>query len=133
MGSSGKEKYSKPDEFPQHRVDLPAYEIGKYEVTRGQYRKFMEAGGYENPEYWSPEGWKWKESDYIVYAGMYGKFRQVERPDKNKKRTQPQYWDAEQQWTGHGYGNPVFTQTDQHPVVVFFQGYTTTNIELLSH
>ena len=117
MGNSGKEKYGKPDEFPQHRVYLPTYEIGKYEVTRGQYRKFMEAGGYENPEYWSPEGWKWKESDFIVYAGMYGKFRHVERPDKDEKRTQPQYWEAEQQWTGHGYGNPVFTQTDQHPVV----------------
>ena len=117
MGNSGEEKYGKPEEFPQHRVHLPTYQIGKYEVMRGQYRKFMEAGGYENPEYWSAEGWKWKEGEFVVYAGMWGKFRQVERPDKDKKRTQPQYWDAQQQWTGHGYSNPVFTQTDQHPVI----------------
>ena len=45
------------EEKPAHPVYLPAYQIGKYEVTRGEYRKFIEAGGYENPEYWSPEGW----------------------------------------------------------------------------
>lgn len=38
MGNSGDDKYGKPEEFPQHRVDLPTYQIGKYEVTRGQYR-----------------------------------------------------------------------------------------------
>lgn len=117
MGNNGHEKIKKPEELPQHSVHLPAYQIGKYEVTRGQYRRFIEAGGYDNPEYWSAEGWKWKESDYIVYAGMYGKFRRVTRPGKDKKRSQPEHWEPEQQWTGHGYGNPVFIQTDKHPVV----------------
>jgi gamma-glutamyl hercynylcysteine S-oxide synthase len=117
MGNTGVEKSKMPQEFPQHSVDLPTYQIGKYEVTRGQYRKFMEAGGYENPEYWSPEGWKWKESEFIVYAGMHGKFRKVVRPEKDKKRSQPEYWAAEQQWIGHGHGSPVFTQTDKHPVI----------------
>ena len=65
MGSNGHEGFGGPEEFPQHAVNLPACEIGKYEVTRGQYRKFMEAGGYQNPGYWSPQGWKWKESDVI--------------------------------------------------------------------
>ena len=67
MGNSGHEKIKNAEELPQHSVFLPAYEIGKYEVTRGQYRKFIEAGGYGNPEYWSPEGWDWKESDYIGF------------------------------------------------------------------
>src|SRR4030043_103251 len=73
MGNNGKEGFDNPDELPQHWVELPAYQIGKYEVTRGQYRKFIEAGGYKDPQYWSAEGWKWKESDVIVYAGMYGR------------------------------------------------------------
>jgi formylglycine-generating enzyme required for sulfatase activity len=73
MGNDGHEGLGGPEEFPQHLVSLPAYQIGKYEVTRGQYRKFIEAGGYEDPRYWSPDGWKWKESDVIDYAGMYGK------------------------------------------------------------
>ena len=85
-------KYGSPDELPQHSVYLSAYSIGKYEVTRGQYRRFMEAGGYSNKAYWSKEGWKWQETE---------------------KRTEPRYWPSEQDW---GPGQP-FTQTDSHPVV----------------
>jgi formylglycine-generating enzyme required for sulfatase activity len=33
------------EERPAHPVNLPAYQIGKYEVTRGEYRKFIEEGG----------------------------------------------------------------------------------------
>ena len=117
MGSNYEEGAGGPEESPQHRVTLPTYQIGKYEVTRGQYHRFIEAGGYDDPNYWSAEGWKWKESDYIVYAGMHGKFRQVARPNKEQKRREPEHWKAEQEWIGHGHGHPVFTQTDQHPVV----------------
>jgi formylglycine-generating enzyme required for sulfatase activity len=105
------------DQKPEHTVYLPAYQIGKYEVTRGEFRKFMEAGGYNNRSYWSDEGWQWKESKYIIYAGMYGSVDSVIQPDKDKKRTEPQYWKAEQEWIGHGYDHPKFIQTDNHPVV----------------
>ena len=50
MGNNGKEGFDNPDELPQHWVEMPAYQIGKYEVTRGQYRKFIEAGGYKDPD-----------------------------------------------------------------------------------
>ncbi len=52
MGNNGNEPFSSDAELPQHRVDLPTYEIGKYEVTRGEYRRFMEAGGYDDSRYW---------------------------------------------------------------------------------
>ena len=48
MGSNPGDPYAGPNEFPQHMVELPAYEIGRNQVTRGQYRLFMEAGGYQN-------------------------------------------------------------------------------------
>jgi len=44
-----------------HRVVLDSYWIGLTEVTNDQYRRFIEADGYARPEYWTPEGWKWKE------------------------------------------------------------------------
>ena len=88
MGNTGSEQYTFADELHQRSINLSGYFVGKYEVTRGDYRKFIEAGGYSNPAYWSSEGWKWKHN-----------------------RTQPQYWDAVQDWeTGN------FTQTDSHPV-----------------
>ncbi|HUU17021.1 MAG TPA: SUMF1/EgtB/PvdO family nonheme iron enzyme, partial [Sedimentisphaerales bacterium] len=117
MGNNGHEGFVGTEEFPQHSVCLPTYQIGKYEVTRGQYRRFIEAGGYDDPNYWSPEGWKWKESDIIVYGGMHGKFRHTIRPNKETKRNQPEHWEPEQEWIGHGYNHPIFIQTDDHPVV----------------
>lgn len=105
------------EERPQHSVYLSTYQIGKYEVTRGEYRKFIEAGGYEDPKYWSPEGWVWKEGKVIVYAGMYGAVNYGVRPDSLGKRNAPDYWEPEQEWIGHDYAHPHFIQTDDHPVV----------------
>ena len=42
-------------ERPVHTVDLSAFYIGKYEVTNGQWRKFRDDSGYEDPKFW-PEG-----------------------------------------------------------------------------
>jgi len=84
--------------YPQHSVYVPGYSISRHEITRGQYRQFMLAGGYTTSLYWSSAGWNWKAS-----AG----------------RTQPDYWTPTQDWFDGclmdcGY---VFTQTDSHPVV----------------
>lgn len=79
-----------PSEKPQHSVYLNEYSIGKYEVTRGEYRKFMDAGGYQNPSYWSQEGW--------YYKCLYN-------------LTQPAWWDKTWLWDGFQF------QTDNHPVV----------------
>jgi iron(II)-dependent oxidoreductase len=112
MGSDGSDPYSSPDELPQHSVELPTYQIGKYQVTRGEYRAFIEAGGYKDPSYWSPDGWEWKESDGIYYSGMYGAVVRIVRPNSTEERGEPEHWAAEQDW-----GTGAFTQTDRHPVV----------------
>ena len=117
MGNNGEEGFAGSEEYPQHRVYLPAYQIGKYEVTRGRYRKFIEAGGYDDPRYWSEEGWKWKQSDIIDYAGINGRFTRIVRPNSEQDRKEPEHWAAEQEWIGHGLGHPKFIQTDNHPVV----------------
>jgi serine/threonine protein kinase/formylglycine-generating enzyme required for sulfatase activity/cephalosporin-C deacetylase-like acetyl esterase len=36
-------------------LDLPDYWIDKYEVTNQQYKAFVDAGGYQKPEYWKFE------------------------------------------------------------------------------
>ena len=117
MGSSPDDSYAGKDEFPQHSVYLPEYRIGKYQVTRGEYRKFIEAGGYEEPKYWSAEGWAWKESDDVYHAGMYGHLTSCKRENLLSPRREPEHWASEQEWIGHGHDHPVFIQTDSHPVV----------------
>ena len=39
---------SVPDERPRHRRVLPAYRIEKTEVSTGQFRRFVESGGYDD-------------------------------------------------------------------------------------
>jgi len=62
MGSSkGKDHDAFDDEEPQHRVELPAYRVGRYPVTNAQYRHFIERGGYTDPQYWTDQGWAWRQ------------------------------------------------------------------------
>jgi len=53
MGNNGSEPYSYCDELPQHSVYVEGYWIGKYEVTRAQYRQFIDATGRAAPPYWA--------------------------------------------------------------------------------
>ena len=41
MGAGATERYSKPDERPQHRVTVPAFQIGRYPVTQRQWQMVM--------------------------------------------------------------------------------------------
>ncbi|QLE54181.1 ergothioneine biosynthesis protein EgtB [Nostoc sp. TCL26-01] len=49
-----------------HRVYLDTYWIDRYPVTCGQYRIFIEAGGYQNPEWWSLQGWQWRQTEQVT-------------------------------------------------------------------
>jgi formylglycine-generating enzyme required for sulfatase activity len=41
------------DEKPVHQVSVDAYYLDKYEVTVGQYAKFLEAKGVTGPPMWT--------------------------------------------------------------------------------
>src|SRR5690242_16739364 len=47
-------------ERPQHNVVIEAFNLARYPVTNGFYARFIAAGGYDNPAYWTPEGWVWR-------------------------------------------------------------------------
>jgi iron(II)-dependent oxidoreductase len=48
------------NERPGHLVDLPAFWIDRFPVTNGAYLRFVEDGGYADPRWWNPEGWRWR-------------------------------------------------------------------------
>ncbi len=56
-----KEGFAYDNERPQHRTDVRGYLIGRSPVTNATYLTFVEGGGYERREWWSAEGWAWKE------------------------------------------------------------------------
>src|SRR6476646_3175545 len=43
------------NEFDQHRIEVPAFEIDVQNVTNGEFLQFVEAGGYQSRELWSDE------------------------------------------------------------------------------
>ncbi|WP_418319303.1 selenoneine synthase SenA [Piscinibacter sakaiensis] len=46
-----------------HEVQVPEFEIDAQPVSWGQYCEFVEDGGYDEPQWWSPEGWAWIERE----------------------------------------------------------------------
>lgn len=62
------------NECPVYSVYLNTYFIDRYPVTCGQYRLFIEDGGYKKSRWWSLEGWQWLQTEQV---------------------TQPLYWNVE--------------------------------------
>jgi formylglycine-generating enzyme required for sulfatase activity len=90
MGSLRNEKSKIRDESPRHRVRItkPFY-LGVHEVTRGQFRRFVEATQHRTDAERDPKG----------NSGWNEQTKQWERNP------------------GFNWRNPGFEQTDEHPVV----------------
>ena len=62
MGSSrwevwwlGRRGFPARDELPRHRVQVPAFAIGRYPVTNAEFAGFLAADGYEDDRWWTTE------------------------------------------------------------------------------
>jgi iron(II)-dependent oxidoreductase len=55
------------NERPRHELDLPAFAIARRPVSNASWMRFSEGGGYERREWWSDEGWAWKEQYDITH------------------------------------------------------------------
>jgi iron(II)-dependent oxidoreductase len=55
------------NERPRHAVDVPAFRIARRPVTNATFLRFVEGGGYVRREWWSAEGWAWKEQYDITH------------------------------------------------------------------
>jgi iron(II)-dependent oxidoreductase len=55
------------NERPRHAVHVEAFSIARRPVTNGTWMAFVEGGGYVRREWWSAEGWAWKEEYDITH------------------------------------------------------------------
>src|SRR3984885_8415294 len=60
MGASA-DGFSYDNERPRHPVGVAAFAIAQRPVSNASWLHFSEGGGYERREWWSREGWAWKE------------------------------------------------------------------------
>jgi iron(II)-dependent oxidoreductase len=60
------------NERPRHDVEVPTFAIARRPVDNGSWMRFSEGGGYERREWWSREGWSWKEEYDIAHHPAAG-------------------------------------------------------------
>jgi gamma-glutamyl hercynylcysteine S-oxide synthase len=64
---AGDEGFSYDNERPRHRLELARFALMRHPVTNASWLSFTEGGGYERREWWSDEGWAWKEEYDITH------------------------------------------------------------------
>ncbi|MBD2148909.1 5-histidylcysteine sulfoxide synthase [Pseudanabaena sp. FACHB-1277] len=77
-------------EYGDRLVTVAPFAASKYLVTNAEFQEFVEAGGYENPDFWSETAWQWKvnhqvqhprfwiaQGDHYLYRAM---FDEIELP-----------------------------------------------------
>lgn len=60
------EPWALDNEQPQHWVELPAFRIARFPVTNGEWLEFIAAGGYDEPRWWSRQGWAHRQDQGLV-------------------------------------------------------------------
>lgn len=55
------DRFAFDNERPRHAEHVDAFRITRTPITNASFLTFVEGGGYERREWWSDEGWAWKE------------------------------------------------------------------------
>ena len=61
MGSKPGPDFVFDNEKWAHEVQLAPFALSAAAVCNGEYQEFVEAGGYARREFWSEDGWRWRE------------------------------------------------------------------------
>lgn len=91
MGSNDNDQNADKGEKPQHRVYLPDYFIDRTPVTNAQFRRFVDAGGYEESVYWQEAIQANRWADGKIKDGW-----------SDEPRAVPEFWD-DAKWNGEDY------------------------------
>jgi iron(II)-dependent oxidoreductase len=60
LGAGG-DGFAYDNERPRHETEIAGFRIARTPVTNATWLAFAEGGGYQRREWWSDEGWSWKE------------------------------------------------------------------------
>ncbi len=66
---AGANGFAYDNERPQHTELVPGFRIGRAPVSNADYLEFVMRGGYDHRNWWSQEGWAWKQQYDITKPG----------------------------------------------------------------
>jgi iron(II)-dependent oxidoreductase len=78
------EPFALDNERPAVTVDVPAFRIGRVPVTNGEWRAFIDDGGYLRADLWSARGWEHRQQAGLVAPQFW---HDSDRPDGRPGRT----------------------------------------------
>jgi len=53
--------YGWDNEYGKLEADIPDFEASSFLVSNGEFRQFVDDGGYRDSRWWTEEGWAWRE------------------------------------------------------------------------
>ena len=59
------------NEYERQEVSVPAFKIDEHMVTNAQFLQFLDAGGYDERDLWSPADWDWKTAHGIRHPAFW--------------------------------------------------------------
>ena len=59
------------NEFPAHAADVPAFAIQRHDVTNAAFLEFVDAGGYHDARWWTPEGFQWVRHEQLAHPAFW--------------------------------------------------------------
>ncbi len=68
--------YGWDNEYGRHEAEIEEFEASKYLVSNQEYLNFVEAQGYQTPEYWLEEGRSWLEFSQASHPTFWIKKKQ---------------------------------------------------------
>jgi ergothioneine biosynthesis protein EgtB len=55
------------NECPAWSVDVPGFAIERHDVTNERFLAFVEAGGYRDARWWTPDDWQWRQAEGLTH------------------------------------------------------------------
>lgn len=62
--------YGWDNEYGRHEREVHSFRASKYLVSNGEFLEFVKAGCYREPQWWTEEGWNWRnfrEADHPLF------------------------------------------------------------------
>jgi len=58
-------------DYGSRTVEVAPFLASKYLITNGEFLDFVKSGGYDNPDYWDAESWRWKTQYNIKHPKFW--------------------------------------------------------------